>query len=198
MKVKKFTEYIKEDDSTSASFGSGTAVGTGSAVGSFVSANGVSMYGGDSGTAFATNSSINGMGNIVSAQPSPIPGDVAGGTKGSGDLSGGVLSTSTKIGAVYRKVKTKKGEKMKKTKAENKLNNLIVKFNDFDATHNVKENVYIEPEKIICDECGEEVESDLHDMIGHLRNKHNIKNIDLDDHMLRKYFSNFYPDIKKD
>lgn len=32
------------------------------------------------------NTSIGGMGNVVSAQPSSLPGDVSGGTEGSGDI----------------------------------------------------------------------------------------------------------------
>ncbi len=38
------------------------------------------------GVAFATADNTGGMGAIVAPQPSSIPGDVAGSTKGSGDL----------------------------------------------------------------------------------------------------------------
>lgn len=91
---------------TVSSPGSGTAVGGGSE-GSFVSSMGVSMYGGDSGSAFATNSSVSGMGPIVSSQPSSIPGDVRGSTKGSGDIGS--------RGGVYTKQTTGKRNKKKKS-----------------------------------------------------------------------------------
>ena len=61
--IKKYEEFIKEDASTVASPGSGTAVSS-SSNGSFVSAAGTSYGGGDSGSAFATNSSISGMGRL--------------------------------------------------------------------------------------------------------------------------------------
>jgi len=115
--IKKFNEYIKEEldggaggASTTATVGSGTAVGgSGDAGMTFTSAMGVSVSGGDSGTAFATNSNVSGMGAIKSAQPSSTPGDVRGGTKGSGDIGS--------KGGVYTKQpagKTKKKKKLKK------------------------------------------------------------------------------------
>ena len=48
-----------------------------------------------------------GMGNVVSAQPSSTPGDVAGGTKGSGDI-GQTLGTYTKPMLNLKKRKKKK------------------------------------------------------------------------------------------
>lgn len=107
----------ESDGSTSAVAGSGTAVG-GGASGSFVSSMGTSVSGGDSGSAFATNSSISGMGPIVSAQPSSTPGDVAGSTKGSGDI-GQPLGVYGKGTASRRNKK-----KTKRSKAINKFDKL--------------------------------------------------------------------------
>ena len=90
--IKKFEQFVNEelDGSTTASPGSGTAVG-GGATGSFTSSAGQAVYGGDSGTAFATNSNTTGMGAIHSAQPSNTPGSVWGkdSISGSGDISKG-------------------------------------------------------------------------------------------------------------
>lgn len=60
--------------------------------------------------ATATAGNTGGMGNVVSAQPSSIPGDVAGGTKGSGDIGSG------KAWGPYMKTPAgmKKGKKKKK------------------------------------------------------------------------------------
>ena len=123
-------EIITEGDSaggasTSASPGSGTAVGGGAGsgdMGSFTSAMGVSVYGGDSGTAFATNSNVSGMGAIVSPQPSKTPGDVRGGTKGSGDI-GTTLGTYSKTAAGGKKKKKKK-KKTKRQSTASKIDNL--------------------------------------------------------------------------
>ena len=110
-------EIINEGDSaggasTTASPGSGQAVGgvgSGDAGMTFTSAMGVSVYGGDSGTAFATNSNVAGMGQIKSAQPSKTPGDVRGGTKGSGDIgSAGGVYTKQPAGRNPKKKKKKK------------------------------------------------------------------------------------------
>lgn len=151
--IKKFNDYIKESDgSTTASPGSGTAVGSGD-VGSFTSAAGQSVSGGDSGSAFSTNSNTTGMGNIVSPQPSSIPGDVAGSTKGSGDIST-TLGAYTKKSAGKKKKKDKKSTKRSKTasnidkfyvttyseKYEN--NNVIQKWDTY------KESVVLEEYKI--------------------------------------------------
>lgn len=119
----------ESDGSTTAVMGSGTAVG-GGASGSYTSAMGTSVSGGDSGSAFASNSSVSGMGPIVSAQPSNIPGDVAGSTKGSGDIgSRGGMHTK---GPAGRTMKNKKKAKQKRTKAINKIDDLY--------TTNYKEN----------------------------------------------------------
>ena len=117
--LKELNKLNESDGSTSAVAGSGGAVG-GGATGSFVSAMGTSVSGGDSGSAFATNSTISGMGPIISAQPSSIPGDVAGSTKGSGDI-GQVLSVYSKIPA-GRKNRNKKSKK--RQNAIKKLDNL--------------------------------------------------------------------------
>jgi len=42
--------------------------------------------GGGGGVAYATNGNTAGMGNVTAPQPSSVPGDVAGSTRGSGDL----------------------------------------------------------------------------------------------------------------
>jgi len=120
--INLFGEYLKEecDGSTVSAPGSGTAVGGGPS-GSFTSSMGVSMYGGDSGSAFATNSSVSGMGNIVSAQPSSTPGDVRGSTKGSGDI-GSVGGVYTKQSA-GRKNKKKKSDRSKKA---SRIDNMYV------------------------------------------------------------------------
>lgn len=115
--IKKFQQFINEemDGSTTGVVGSGTAVG-GGAEGSFVSSAGVSVGGGDSassfnvgssGSAYASSGSISGMGNVVSPQPSSIPGDVAGSTKGSGDISKGTMTYSKKVAGRKNKKKKK-------------------------------------------------------------------------------------------
>lgn len=120
--IKKFNEYIKEENeagggaSTAASPGSGTAVGgpgSGDAGMTFTSAMGVSVSGGDSGTAFATNSNVAGMGAIKSPQPSSTPGDVKGSKKGSGDI-GSVGGTFMKQAAGKKKKKKKKSKSAQK------------------------------------------------------------------------------------
>jgi len=110
--IKNFIQFINEGDgSTTGTVGSGTAVG-GGASGSFTTSAGVSISGGDSassgsvgssGTAYATLGNTSGMGPIRAAQPSGIPGDVAGSTKGSGDISKGFLGPFTKSGATKKK-----------------------------------------------------------------------------------------------
>lgn len=117
--LKELNMLTESDGSSTAVAGSGTAVG-GGATGSFASAMGTSVSGGDSGSAFATNSTISGMGPIISAQPSSIPGDVAGSTKGSGDI-GQVLGVYSKIPA-GRKNRNKKSKK--RQNAIKKLDNL--------------------------------------------------------------------------
>ena len=187
--IKKFIEYIKEDTTTTASFGSGTAVG-GGATGSFTSSAGVSVSGGDSSSAFSTNSS-GGMGAIVSAQPSSIPGDVAGSTIGSGDIGSG-LGVYTKIGGKKRKSKN-----MNKKKVD--LDGLhIVRFTEFDGVKNIVENSYTPPVKTTCQECGMEVEDCVKDMLGHVYLKHWAKpnNIMRDEEAREMVLRYFHKEIK--
>ena len=63
---------------------------------------------GDVGGGYATLGNTSGMGSIISAQPSSIPGDVAGSTMGSGDISRSFLGPYTKI--PYKNTKRKIGE----------------------------------------------------------------------------------------
>ena len=63
---------LNEGCETTASPGSGTAVG-GGAIGSFTPSAGVAVYGGDSGTAFATNSNASSVESIESAQQASVP-----------------------------------------------------------------------------------------------------------------------------
>ena len=112
MNIKKFYDFLNEDGSTCASPGSGTAVG-GGAQGSFVSSAGQAVYGGSSGTAFATNSNTSGMGPVVAAQPSSTPGSVWGADSksGSGDV-GTVAGTYTKQPAnIYKRKKKDKSQR---------------------------------------------------------------------------------------
>lgn len=152
--VKEY-KHINEDagGATTAVAGSGTAVG-GGASGSFVSAAGQSVSGGDSGSSFSTNSNTSGMGAIVSAQPSSIPGDVAGSTIGSGDI-GSRGGTFTKLaGSTSRKKKKDKRKRKtaKKAKTIDKLfapnytskiseNTVVKKFSDFDDIEKKKEYI---------------------------------------------------------
>jgi hypothetical protein len=189
MKIKNFNYYmINEDGETTGTVGSGSAVGGSSAEGSFTTSAGNST-----GNAYA-NLSQNGMGSIISATPSPIPGDVAGGKSGSGDI-GTVLNASTKPTGTYNNT-NKKGKKptdSKITKLENQISNMyVVRFADFDYNKTLKENVYTPEPKIICQECGEEVCNNLNDQIGHLRNKHNIKNTERDDQEIRRLLPKYF------
>jgi hypothetical protein len=54
--------------------------------------------------ACATMGNANGMGAVVAAQPSSTPGDVSGGTPGSGDV-GQTLGTYTKPASKLKKKK---------------------------------------------------------------------------------------------
>jgi hypothetical protein len=190
---KKIKNKLNEDSATtSAGAGTGTAA-SGGAIGSFTTANGVNVGGGSSGSAYNTNSS-NGMGAIRSSQPSPTPGDVKGSTEGSGDI-GSVLGTFSKQPASPRGNFRKRTKKQKD--AVSKLNNLyVVKFNDFGV--NVKENAYIPPKKVKCQECGEEVEDDLNTLLGHVQNKHwsqpNERFVDLEP---RELVTRFFHEIPK-
>ena len=120
MKIKRFKDIIKEDAATTAVAGSGTAV-DGGATSSFTTANGIAVSGGSTGTSFSTGSNTQGMGDVISSQPSDTPGDVAGSSKGSGDI-GVNLGTYTK-----------KPPKTKKKKKDKKVNDSI----------NAVENTYI-------------------------------------------------------
>lgn len=61
--------------------------------------------------ATATMGNSGGMGGVVAATPSSTPGDVSGGTPGSGDI-GQTLSIYTKPALNLRKEKKKKREKL--------------------------------------------------------------------------------------
>lgn len=80
---------------------------------------------GSGGVATATLGSTGGMGAVVSAQPSSIPGDVAGSTIGSGDI-GRVLGTYTQQPAGIQPKRKK--EKRKKEKLYHKIGSGIDRF----------------------------------------------------------------------
>lgn len=67
--------------------------------------------------ATATLGNTGGMGNVVSAQPSGTPGDVAGSTPGSGDIG--------QLFGTYMKPQLK----MKKKKSKHKMNTLTTYAN---------------------------------------------------------------------
>ncbi|OHD81024.1 MAG: hypothetical protein A2355_12570 [Spirochaetes bacterium RIFOXYB1_FULL_32_8] len=113
--IKGFNQFLNEDGSTTAVVGSGTAVSGPSF--SSVSVAGVSIDGGHStqgSSGVSTLGNVSGMGDVVSAQPSDTPGDVAGSTKGSGDI-GQTLKPFTKS---FPNTRKKKKEKKKKTNSE--------------------------------------------------------------------------------
>ena len=92
--------------------------------------------------ATATLGNTGGMGNVVSANPSSVPGDVAGSSIGSGDI-GTTLGTYTKTPLNLRKRKKKKKKKNLKTREnlsheENKPYNqmYVVRFSDYKYTKN--------------------------------------------------------------
>lgn len=129
LKIVKDEVIVTEelDGSTTASPGSGPAVGgpgSGDAGMTFTSAAGTSVSGGDSGTAFSTNSNVSGMGAVKSAQPSSKPGDVKGSTKGSGDIG-------SKGGSF---MKTAAGEKKKKKKRKSKRNQIAAGIDNLYVT----------------------------------------------------------------
>ncbi len=195
--VKKFIDYIKEDTTTSASWGSGTAV-SGGATGSFTSAAGVNVGGYSSGSAFNTNSSSNGMGNVVSAQPSSIPGDVSGSQKGSGDIGTSIATYMKQPANLKRRGKNKKNSKMEQN--SKKIDDLyVVKFTEFDGVKNIKENSYTPPTKTVCNDCGMEVEDCLKDMLGHVYLKHWAKpNTIMKDEEARVMAKRFFHEINPD
>lgn len=76
---------------------------------------------GEGGSSTGTLGNIGGMGDVVSAQPSSTPGDVAGGTKGSGDI-GCTIGTYTKQPAGHpQKHRKNKRNKNKKDKPYHRL-----------------------------------------------------------------------------
>ena len=88
--------------------------------------------------ATATLGNTNGMGNVVSANPSATPGDVAGGTEGSGDI-GSTLGTFTKKASSIKKRKKKKKELNKKENFNHEQNKpydkmYVVRFGDYKYT----------------------------------------------------------------
>jgi hypothetical protein len=142
MRIKRFNELITEDTATTGMVGSGTAVGFGTQAssGTFTSSAGMSVSGGDTGTSFSTNSNMNGMGAVKSSQPSMTPGDVAGSTKGSGDIG-------ANLGGVYTKGEPRTKKKKKKSTIEDKVNKAedtyIKKFSDMytgNFTNEAKKN----------------------------------------------------------
>jgi len=112
MEIKKFNNFLFEDDSTTGTVGS-NSFSSAPSTNSYVSAAGVSISGGGSGSAFSTNSNCSGMGPVVSAEPSNIPGDVTGSSTGSGDV-GSTLGVFTKRQANARRSKDRTKDKSKR------------------------------------------------------------------------------------
>jgi len=84
---------------------------------------------GGGGVAVATLGNTNGMGAIVAPQPSSTPGDVAGSTKGSGDVP------AYDMGKTYGNPYQGKGKKRKKKEKKKNLgsdyrNMYVTKFSD--------------------------------------------------------------------
>lgn len=79
------------------------------------------------GVANATLGNTGGMGNVVAPQPSSIPGDVAGSTPGSGDIS------AYDMGKHFGTNPFKKRKKSKKSKKKNDdyKNIYVTKFTDW-------------------------------------------------------------------
>lgn len=144
MKIKKFKDIINEDTTTSATPGSGTAVGgAGSASGSFTTANGISVSGGDTGTSFSTGSNTQGMGDVISSQPSNTPGDVAGSTKGSGDIASNLNTYSKKAPKTKNKLKKKKIKdsiNAVENKVIRKFSDMYIENNDFELLKKYLDN----------------------------------------------------------
>lgn len=92
--------------------------------------------------ATATLGNTNGMGNVVSANPSATPGDVAGGTEGSGDI-GSTLGTYTKSTKSLKLKKKKKKKDLNKKENFNHEQNkpydkmYVVRFGDYKYTKDV-------------------------------------------------------------
>ena len=79
------------------------------------------------GVAMATLGNTGGMGAVVAPQPSATPGDVAGSTKGSGDLPAS-LGTFTK--GNFKKKKKKKRKSQEKL-GEDYQDMYVTKFSDW-------------------------------------------------------------------
>ena len=72
------------------------------------------LEGDGGGVAYATNGNTAGMGAIVAPQPSATPGDVAGSTKGSGDLPAYDMGKKFDTNPFKKKKKSKKKSKSTK------------------------------------------------------------------------------------
>ena len=104
--IKRFKDYIKESDGS----GSGDASG--------------------GGVAYSTLSNTGGMGAIVAPQPSSTPGDVAGSTKGSGDLP--AYDTGKKFDFFNKKKKKKKKKRKDHSElGEDYRHMYVTKFSDW-------------------------------------------------------------------
>lgn len=94
-------------------------------------------------TANATAGNTGGMGNVVSASPSPTPGDVANSIPGSGDI-GSTLGTYTKKPLNLNNKNSKKKKKKKNLKNKSNYSNeqskhyrdmYVVRFDEFNYTN---------------------------------------------------------------
>jgi hypothetical protein len=107
VKIYRFNEYIKESEG-------GASAAAPAAAPASTSAAPVSS----GGVAYSTLSNTGGMGNVVAPQPSSTPGDVAGSTKGSGDLPaydmGNSFETPLSIKKKFKIKRRKKSNKKKK------------------------------------------------------------------------------------
>jgi len=83
------------------------------------------------GTAVATLSNTGGMGNVVAPQPSSTPGDVAGSTKGSGDVA--AYDTGKSFDTIISKKKKKK--KKKNGYGDDYQNMYVTKISDWLKTN---------------------------------------------------------------
>jgi hypothetical protein len=89
----------------------------------------------EEGTAMATMGNTGGMGAVVSPGVSPVPGDVGGSTKGSGDLPAYDTGTAYKIDAKTKKVTKKKTKRNKRgigESAKDKETMYVTRFQDWD------------------------------------------------------------------
>lgn len=85
------------------------------------------------GVAMATAGTSSGMGAIVAPQPSSIPGDVAGSTRGSGDIA--AYDMGDHFGTVLSDKKKKK-----KKKGKNKMNIYFPNFSNWEYANPTNEN----------------------------------------------------------